>query len=116
MIVKSLDYRLSLSEPLGLLMVSQDIGKQSQMKVFHPKPFMHVDNHCLWRDVHGRRKPASCCMWVSLGAVSENFNETDAEWSSGCLSLSERFFLPCRTFSSQQNLIFRHHHLAVRIR
>jgi hypothetical protein len=55
MIVKSLDYGLSLSEPLGLLIVSQDIGKQSPMKAFHPKPFVHVDNHCLWRDVHGRR-------------------------------------------------------------
>jgi hypothetical protein len=94
MIVKSLDYRLSLSEPLGLLIVSQDIGKQSQMKAFHPRPFVHVDNHCLWRNAHGRRKPASCCMWVSLRAVSENFKETDAECSSGSLSSSERFFLP----------------------
>jgi hypothetical protein len=46
------------------------------MKASHPKPFVQVGNHCLWRDTQGRRKSASCCMRVSLEAISENFIET----------------------------------------
>jgi hypothetical protein len=61
------------------------MGNLSQMKIFHPKPFAQVSNGRVWQDTQGSRKFASCCMWVPLEVISENFIETGGMWSSGPL-------------------------------
>jgi hypothetical protein len=62
MIVKNCDHRLSLSDPLGLLIVSQGTENPSQMKAFHLKPFAQMRNHYLWLDAEGRHTSASWYM------------------------------------------------------
>lgn len=88
---KSFNNLLSASESFGLSPVSQGMWNPSQMKAFHPKHFMQVGNHCLWRGTEGHRRSASCCMWVSLEAISESFMETGGGWSFGHLFIGKIF-------------------------
>jgi hypothetical protein len=114
MIIKSLDHLLSVTDPFGFLSVSQGLGNPSQMKTFRPKPFVQVGSR-LWRDPQESRKSASCCMWVPLEAISENFIETGRKQSSGplfigkILSLSPNFPYP------KENLNFLHRSLVADI-
>jgi hypothetical protein len=60
------DHFLRVTDPIGFLAVNQGIGNPSQMKKFHPKPFVKVSNNCLWQDLQGSGKSARYRMWVPL--------------------------------------------------
>jgi hypothetical protein len=115
MIIKSPGHFLNVTDPVGFLSVNQALENLSQMKTFPPKPFVQVNNCCLWRDPQRSRKPANCCTWVSLEAIGENFIETGDRSSSGPLFIA-KIFSPSLNFPRpKKDLSFLHRSLVVEI-